>query len=310
MEGGNGGQTFRLENALDVMADSTAGDDDIAIAKGSAGAGFAVTLPENIEHLRFEGMALARGIGNAQGNIMGFVDGDTIGAAQFDGLGGDDSLTGGGRNDTLNGGEGNDRLFGDAGNDSLDGGPGDDTMNGGFGSDVYRVDSAGDIVQETGAGADTVLASVTYTLPTRVENLVLTGSDDLRGNGNALDNVLVGNAGANTLAGGAGADTLNGGPGRDVLNGGAGTDTFSFTAASHSPRGGLRDVIQDFTAEDTINLSQVAQGLVFIGSDPFTGTLQVRFEDGILQVNIGGSLLADMEVRVQGIAVTADSLIL
>jgi Ca2+-binding RTX toxin-like protein len=311
MQGGDEGQIFYVDSPLDVVTDSKAGDDDLMIAQGNeVGAGFVAILPENVEHLRFDGMALARGIGNALGNIMGFVEGDTIGAAQFDGLDGADSLTGGARNDTLNGGAGNDRIIGNDGNDSLDGGPGDDTMNGGLGSDIFRVDSVGDIVQEVGAGADTVLASVSYTLPIRVEHLVLTGTDNLIGTGNGADNVIVGNAGANTLRGGGGDDTLNGGAGRDVLNGGAGLDTFKFTTASHSPRGGLRDVIQDFTLDDTIDLSQVAVGMVFIGGDPFTDALQVRFEAGILQVNTGGSLLAEMEIRVIGVAVTEDSLIL
>lgn len=310
MQGGNRPQIFRLDNPLDVMTDSTAGDDDLAIATGFAGAGFAVALPVNLEHLQFGDMALAQGTGNAQGNAISFVDGDTVGAALFEGLGGADTLTGGNRNDTLNGGEGNDSLIGDRGNDSLDGGAGADTMQGGLGSDLYRVDNAGDRVQEVGAGIDRVLASVTHVLPSLVEYLTLTGTDAIRGTGNALDNRIVGNAGNNTLVGGAGDDTINGGLGRDVLNGGAGLDTFAFTAAGHTPRGSGRDVIQDMTEDDTIDLSQMAQGMVFIGSAAFSGALQVRFENGLLQVNIGGTLAAEAEILVQGIAVTADHLVL
>ena len=49
-----------------------------------------------------------------------------------------------------------------------------------------------------------------------VENLILTGSGNLDGTGNALANVLTGNGGDNVLDGGAGADTMRGGAGDDT----------------------------------------------------------------------------------------------
>lgn len=57
------------------------------------------------------------------------------------------------------------------------------------------------------AGTDTIESSATYTLSVNVENLILTGSGDITGTGNALANVLSGNAGSNVLAGGLGNDT-------------------------------------------------------------------------------------------------------
>ena len=79
------------------------------------------------------------------------------------------------------------------------------------------VDSATDVVTESsGGGTDTVNASVTFTLGGNVENLVLTGTGNINGTGNALDNTLTGNTGNNVLDGGTGADTMIGGAGDDI----------------------------------------------------------------------------------------------
>ena len=108
-------------------------------------------------------------------------------------------------------------LTGNAANNVLDGGLGADAMAGGGGNDTYIVDNAGDVVTElAGAGIDTVRSSVTFTLSTNVENLVLTGSSAINGTGNALANTLTGNAAANVLNGGGGADTMVGGLGNDT----------------------------------------------------------------------------------------------
>ena len=69
-------------------------------------------------------------------------------------------------------------------------------------------------------------SSVSYTLPDGVDDLILTGSDDIYGTGNALDNQITGNVGKNILQGLAGSDTLLGGDGNDTLDGGTGSDTM------------------------------------------------------------------------------------
>ncbi|WP_019702089.1 putative Ig domain-containing protein [Paracidovorax oryzae] len=121
----------------------------------------------------------------------------------------------------------NDTLTGTSGNDTIDGLAGADTMSGLAGDDTYIVDNTGDkVVESANAGKDTVMSSVTYTLPSNVENIVLTGSGSINATGNALDNRLTGNAGANVLTGGAGADYLDGGAGADTLAGGLGNDTY------------------------------------------------------------------------------------
>ena len=122
---------------------------------------------------------------------------------------------------------GSDTLSGGTGNDFIDGGVGADKMLGGKGDDIYVVDNSRDVVTEqTNAGNDTVLASITYTLPSNVENLTLTGTAAVNATGNTLANVITGNDAANSLSGLAGNDTLMGLGGNDTLNGGAGADAM------------------------------------------------------------------------------------
>ncbi len=64
-----------------------------------------------------------------------------------------------------------------------------------------------------------MFSSIDHTLSANVETLVLQGSGNVSGTGNALANNLHGNSGDNTLNGGAGAD---------LLTGNAGNDTFVF----------------------------------------------------------------------------------
>ncbi|MFM9972831.1 MAG: beta strand repeat-containing protein, partial [Burkholderiales bacterium] len=129
---------------------------------------------------------------------------------------------------TLDGGAGNDTLEGGGSADLLIGGTGDDSMAGAGGNDVYFVTESGDIVSEgTTGGADTVKSAVTFTLPTNVENLILTGAANIDGTGSTDANTLTGNAGNNQLSGAAGNDTLTGGGGADTFIGGPGNDLFN-----------------------------------------------------------------------------------
>ncbi len=99
-------------------------------------------------------------------------------------------------------------VLGTEGNDTLTGSAGYDILMGGLGDDTYVIDNDLDIVIENpGEGVDVVLSSVDFNLPDNVENLTLTGADDINGNGNELDNILIGNSGANELDGGDGNDT-------------------------------------------------------------------------------------------------------
>ena len=104
-----------------------------------------------------------------------------------------------------------------------------DTMQGGAGDDLYYVHSSNDVVTETqDQGSDTVVSYLhDYTLPDNVENLTL-ALTGVNGNGNSLDNVIIGDGLDNYLSGGAGDDTLDGGGGNDTLVGGAGDNVYLF----------------------------------------------------------------------------------
>ncbi|WLI13579.1 calcium-binding protein [Pseudomonas sp. FP603] len=215
------------------------------------------------------------------------------------------------------------RLIGNSGNNVLDGGTGTDLMSGGSGNDTYIVDNLKDVVTESSTLAseiDTVRSSVSWTLGTNLENLTLTGSNNLNGVGNTLNNVLTGNSGNNLLNGGAGNDLLDGGAGNDLLVGGLGVDTltggsgadrFVFNLLSELGKRADSDVITDFSSlqGDKIDLSKLDANILttafnaftFIDSNAFTGAGQLRFEDHVLYGNVNGTLGADFEIQLVGV---------
>ena len=151
--------------------------------------------------------------------------------------------------DTVTGGAGADRLEGDLyGN----------VLIGKGGGDTYIVNNAGDRVIETsGGGTDTVIASVNHILSGNVENLVGQGTGAIALTGNSLANRLTGNTASNKLSGGAGNDILSGGfgndklmggLGKDVLAGGAGKDIFVFDSKPNAKTN--LDKIVDFNVRD------------------------------------------------------------
>jgi serralysin len=202
---------------------------------------FTVTLSNPSAGLKFASSS-------AQGSI---VNDDTITVAGRT-ITGDEAanrLTGTLGDDVLYGLGGADVLSGDGGDDLLDGGTGADAMSGGNGNDIYVVDNVADSVSETSAagGVDRVESSVSFTLGTNLENLVLTGNADSNGTGNSQNNQLTGNSGNNVLDGKAGLDTFAGGSGNDTYrldmegelanvteNAGQGTDTLTVLYANPS----------------------------------------------------------------------------
>ena len=179
-------------------------------------------------------------------------------------------------------------ITGSDGDDVLDGAVGADKMIGGSGSDLYIVDNTRDSVQESGSdkvGVDEVHSSVSYTLTSNVENLVLTGTA-IAGNGNSGNNRITGNDLGNALKGMSGSDFLDGGLGDDMLYGGSGADVFHFSANA-----GV-DKVADFNAKqgDVLDI-----GDLLTGYDPLTSAVSdfVKFETGVagtvLKVDLDGS---------------------
>jgi trimeric autotransporter adhesin len=159
--GGAGNDTYILNNIGDIVVEDASADTDTVQCN------FDYSLGANLENLTLTGNAV-NGVGNSLNNT----------------------------------------ITGDSLDNVLDGGVGRDYMIGGLGNDTYFVDNSSDFVLEyANEGVDTVLSSASFTLRNNVENLTLTGTDNLSGIGNNLDNVFISNSGVDTLVGGWGNDT-------------------------------------------------------------------------------------------------------
>ena len=218
MLGGSGNDTYSVDNPGDQVQEST-------VLNGSADAGGSDTVRSSVSF--------------TLGNFLETLTLTGTGAITGTGNDLDNRITGNALSNILTGLAGKDTLDGAAGNDSLVGGAGDDT---------YFVDATSDVVTElVDEGADAVFSSVGYTLAQALESLILTGTSDINGTGNAVANSLLGNTGRNSLSGGDGNDTLDGAAGIDTAVGGAGNDTYVVNVTS---TGSLEDVISETGAAD------------------------------------------------------------
>lgn len=210
--GGTGNDTYYIDDIDDVVSELLGSGTDLVHSAVSH------VLGADFENLTLTGGQSIDGTGNGSNNIL---TGNTGSLA----LTGDNLLQGLGGNDT---------IYGNGGVDTLDGGTGNDAMYGGTSSDLYIVDSVTDqVFENANEGNDTVSASISYTLTdpvalgtNHIENITLTGSDNLTATGNNQRNNLIGNSGNNGLYGGAANDSLRGDAGDDTLDGGTGNDTM------------------------------------------------------------------------------------
>jgi Ca2+-binding RTX toxin-like protein len=187
--GGSGNDTYIIDGSDTITEDTDEGTDTVLSS-------VTYILASNLENLTLTGSSSINGTGNSLNNM----------------------IIGNGASNRLNGG---------AGGDTLDGGVGIDTLIGGTGDDTYFTDGSDELTEVANGGTDTVKSSVSNTLWSAfIENLTLTGSADIAGSGNSLDNIITGNIGKNSLFGNLGNDTLDGGGGNDTLVGGDGNDTY------------------------------------------------------------------------------------
>ena len=124
-----------------------------------------------------------------------------------------------------------------------------------------------------------------------------------------------GGTSADIINGGNGDDKIIGNTGADVITGGTGSDQFRYFVAGDSGFGAGSDVITDyeigidrfnFSAFDTNPNVNGIQGFAFVGNAAFSGggAAQLRYAtsgtDLLLQADIDGDGIADMEIILQG----------
>ena len=258
--GGLGNDTYIVDTPDDIVIE------DVGQGSDTVSASVSYVLPGEVENLTLTGSGSNDATGNTMANVITGNAGNNI----LSGLEGADSIDGGSGNDSIDGGSENDSLTGGLGNDTVDGGLGADSMVGGDGDDTYRVDDVGDVVSETIAdnagtptvregGSDTVESTLSYTLGTNVENLILLGTANNLGTGNSLSNQIIGNSGDNLLTGLGGDDLLKGNGGRDTMVGGDGNDLYYVdstddvvTEASGTPAG-TTDIIYATFGNDALH---------------------------------------------------------
>ncbi|CAK0742483.1 serralysin [Gammaproteobacteria bacterium] len=251
LTGNSGSNRLDGGTGIDTMAGGT-GNDTYLVDNAGDITTETSTLPLEIDTVR---ASISRALG---GNLENLV---LTGTAAINGTGN----------------ELNNILTGNTGNNVLNGSAGIDTMVGGTGNDTYIVDNSDDVTTETSTSTseiDTINTTVTRALGANFENLVLTGTEDISGTGNVLNNALTGNSGNNLLDGGVGADILNGGIGIDTMIGGAGNDTYFVDNAG--------DIITETNASaseiDTVNamvtrtLGANLENLTLTGTETINGT--------------------------------------
>lgn len=275
------GVSFNYAVPANTFLDVDAGDTLSYSASLSDGTALPAWLSFDAAKLTFNGIPTSAGTGKLSIKLKAIDGAGLFGTDVFDvliapsninGSSGIDNLIGTSGDDQINAMAGNDKLTGLDGNDTLNGGSGVDEMRGGKGNDVYVVDSLSDsVIENLNEGSDSIQSNVTYTLPTNVENLSLTGTLAINGTGNMASNILIGNSGVNVLSGGAGNDLLDGAAGADRLYGGTGNDTYEIENAN--------DLVTEYAGEGldivksviSYNLTTNLEVLILTGNQAING---------------------------------------
>lgn len=133
--------------------------------------------------------------------------------------------------------------------------------------------------------------------------------------GDGVDQIRGGTA-ADTINGGAGNDKIIGFTGADIITGGTGSDQFRYLFAGDSGLGAAADRITDYAiGSDRLNFALLdtnpglagVQGFAFVGNAAFSGggAASIRYTnsgaDLLVQADINGDGIADMEIILQGL---------
>ena len=152
------------------------------------------------------------------------------------------------------------------------------TIVGGKQDDIFIARNSQDkFLELPNQGKDLVRASVNFSLPDNIENLTLEASA-LNGNGNMLDNRLLGNALDNRLVGAAGDDILIGGAGNDQLDGGKGRDSASYQGPRshyHVEKTAAGYTVRDLQGQD--------------GIDTLSNIERIQFGDASIALDASGN---------------------
>lgn len=213
---------------------------------------------------------------------------------------GNETLNGAKQSDNLFGGNGSDVLYGNAGNDTLDGGAGVDLLIGGTGDDTYIIDDSRDIIVErANEGIDTVQVGFGYTLKENFENLTLSGTSNINGNGNGYANIVTGNTGNNILHGYDGNDILEGQAGNDQLFGDNQNDTLIGGTGNDTLYGGIGDdsyVFSQGAGSDTIDEEAGKQDSILLDASINKEDIAIYTDGNNMVIDYGSDIGTDKVV--------------
>ncbi len=255
--GGTGNDSYTIRNVGDVVIENVnEGNDTIRFANDYTASSFNYTIPVNIENLDFSQLSSSVNV-NATGS---------------------------------------------AGNNIFISNLGVDTFSGGAGNDTYFINNVGDVVIETvtpgvdAGGVDLISSSVTYTLPVFVENLTLTGSANINGTGNALNNIITSNSGIGTLTGGGGIDTY-------IIN-----NTSDIVRDNGQ---GLVQSYVDFSLSNTYSVTNTSgvRTLQLLGTGNISGSGDYHFGSQTIIGNVGDNTLTAGLGSVIGTTISLHTLI-
>jgi Ca2+-binding RTX toxin-like protein/predicted nucleic acid-binding protein len=234
------------------------------------------------------------------------------------------------------GAQGNDKIAGTIYNDTFDGLGGDDLLTGGDGLDTFLVTSGTDsivdfnqvtaaskgseILKVSAGAAATVTLKASWVATSDSFNL---GTTNLNTSGQNVDlslitlgggwnisitglpttikgsrfaDVLTGGTGKDTLTGGAGDDRLVGGKGSDVLAGGVGSDVFRFGGDTSTDRildfvSGVDRIELDNSLFKALAIGVLSADQFLLGSKALTSTQRVMYDQpkGALYYDADGS---------------------